>query len=201
MSSDPIPNDSDDLSQSDFENKEYKAIGTQVGFDPKRLGKLWYALSNFLHVKVPTSKEDRQSIYGDPTILRWKLDEVLKELDRLSQGTLIMSGFGETVSFSCDCGATNKRRSKLLKDGQLVSCINPKCPETWTVSFENNDFFFSTNTISVDCRQCQKTYTFPRKTMLDLRLDKVAHFDCDCGEKNYVKWQLMQAKNPNDKVP
>lgn len=195
ISQDPVGDKAGDFSQEDFEKLKYKKIGTQVGFCPKKLGKLWNACSSFLHVKIPKVKSDRVGSYGDQDALERKLEEVLIELESLAKGTLIMSGMGETVSFRCNCDATNKRRVLLLKDKQLINCINPACFESWEVEFDGDDVCFNRKTISVVCHSCSKPNLFAEKHMLDIDLNQVVEFNCTkCKEKNYVKWRLSQMK-------
>ncbi|MEQ8657128.1 MAG: hypothetical protein RIC24_07450 [Hyphomicrobiales bacterium] len=185
-----------DLSVEEFASLDYQEIGTQIGFDPKRIGKLWNALSSFLHVRLPRDDSYQLSRYGDLDRLRVKLAETVEELERLSKGTLVSSGIGAEVSIECTCGAMIKRRAELLKPGDVVSCIDPTCVERWDVGDEGDDLFFSRRMITVECKGCSSEHQFPEKVMLDLGLNKVAHFDCDCGERNFVRWALQQAANP-----
>ncbi|MBD1548530.1 hypothetical protein [Roseibium aggregatum] len=188
-----------DLTQEDYEAMEFVPVGSQVGFDPKKMGKLWNAISSFLHVKVPKLKSDKVTEYGDPAALEKKIDEVLVELERLSQGTLIGSGFGKTVRFDCICGTENKRRSSLLKEGQTINCISPDCIERWVVEFDGEDIEFVRKKINVPCRSCSVETAFPEKAMLDLGLNRQARFICqECGETNHVMWRLNQAVNKGE---
>lgn len=192
ISKEPISKE-DDLTKEDYEAIDYVEIGTHVGFDPKKMGKLWNAVSYFLHVKVPKQKHESVTEYGEPDTLAKKIDEVLVELERLSEGTLIASGLGETVSFKCECGAANKRRVSLLKDGQTVSCINPNCLERWSVRLEGDEISFLRKEISVPCRSCSAETAFPEKVMLGLERKQALHFTCDeCNENNFVMWRLQQ---------
>lgn len=192
MSRDPVRSGGRELSKEDFESIEYTKIGTQIGFDPQRLGKLWNALSSFLHVKLPRNTETQVHTYGDVDKLRARLAEAINELERLSTGTMIMGGFGPTVSFECECGTRNKRRAELLKNGDILSCTNRDCIERWEVEFEADEPLFVRRKVSVHCKGCGLENAFPEKAMLDLELNKVAHFVCKCGEKNYVRWGLQQ---------
>lgn len=188
----PVP-EGKEMTREDFEAVEYIKVGTQIGFDPERLGKLWNAISSFLHLRVPKDVNDHITTYADKDKLRRKVEEALAEIDRLSKGTLTMGGVGETVSFVCNCDTLNKRRAALLKHGQVVNCINPRCTESWTVEVEGDDIGFQRRSLSVTCRNCGKPTSFPEKVMLSLARNQVAHFECGCGEKNYVTWKLMQA--------
>lgn len=181
---------------SDFAGHDYVEVGTQVGFDARLLGKLWNALGSFLHVKIPTSRSDDVAAYGNLDAIRDKCNAVLIELRRLAQGTLIMNGVGEEVSFTCKCGTTNKRRADLLKQGQIISCIDPDCVEKWTVHIEGEDTFFEARSISVPCDVCGEMSRFPESFILKLEHNQIIKFTCHkCGHQNLVAWGLVRAKN------
>ncbi|MCC4245305.1 hypothetical protein [Stappia indica] len=193
ISKEPISKEGD-LTKEEYEAIEYVEIGTHVGFDPKKMGKLWNAVSHFLHVKVPKQKHESVTEYGEPDTLAKKIDEVLVELERLSEGTLIAGGLGETVKFKCECGAENKRRVSLLKEGQTVSCINPICLESWSVRVEGDEISFMRKEISVPCRSCLVESTFPEKAIFNLKLDQTGSFTCrECNKTNFFKWKMYSA--------
>ena len=195
ISKKPIQSHKAELSQQDYEEVEYQKIGTQIGFDPKKLGKLWNALSSFLHVSLPRTKEDATNAYGEKVKLRKKIAEALTELSRIGEGTLIVSGLGDTVSFTCGCGSLNKRRKALLKEKQIVNCINPDCPERYEATFENSKINFYRKEITVECQKCAEPISFPEKVMLELDLNMTIKFDCkNCTEMNFFKWRLFQVK-------
>ncbi|UES60238.1 hypothetical protein GFK91_31490 (plasmid) [Roseibium aggregatum] len=182
-----------DLTREDYETMEFVPVGSQVGFDPKKMGKLWNAISSFLHVKVPKVKSDRVTEYGDPAALVKKIDEVLAELEHLSQGTLIGSGFGETVSFTCDCGLKIMRRVAFLGEGQIVNCLSPECLESYTCIFNEEDIDFIRNTMRFNCYSCEAEITFPKNKAVKLQKETAEPIPCGrCGETNYIMWQLKQ---------
>lgn len=51
--------DDEDCSIENFSKYEYVEVGKQVGFDSAKLGKLWNALSSFLHIRRHTSNLTR----------------------------------------------------------------------------------------------------------------------------------------------
>lgn len=56
------------------EDEEYVPIGTQVGFDVKRIAKMWNALAKLaLHVRLPEHKDDHIADYGDKAPIRAKV--------------------------------------------------------------------------------------------------------------------------------
>lgn len=177
---------------------EFVEIGTEVGFDSKRVAKMWQALANLaLHVRLPEHKADYIPDYGDKAQVRTKVDEVVAELVRLSKGTMSFSGvpIEGDVSFECRCGEKNRRRASLLRHEQSVSCINPECMASWKTTKDGNEFFFESETVDVACSECTTPNLIDRRHVLAMRYDQTASFNCHtCGEINYVRWQLMQVR-------
>ncbi|WP_076070432.1 hypothetical protein [Sphingomonas montana] len=178
------------------EDDEYVPIGTEVGFDAKRIAKMWNALAKLaLHVRLPEHKDDHIADYGDKAKTRAKVEEVVAELERLAKGTMTFSGMGEQVLFVCSCGEKNKRRAGLLRDGRHVHCINPECKITWKATKDADGFTFELVTISVDCEACNVTNHMPWRYFLDMKHDEVGSFSCHtCRHKNYVQWRLTQVR-------
>lgn len=191
--------------QAEYEAEEFVEIGRQVGFDAKKLGKLWNGLGNFLHVRMPRSRDDDIQFFGDPSDVRRKVAEALVTLRELEAGTLISSGLGERVSFPCACGTSNARRAGLLKEGQVVNCLNPDCDERWTVQIEDGEHEFHRRQMAVTCTGCGMEGFFPEKQLHALPRNEVMRFDCsECGVSNFVMWKLMhlkRAEQPNDDPP
>jgi len=145
-------------------DEDYVQIGVEIGIDARKVARMWQALSNLaLHVRLPESKDDQIPEYGEQPAIRRKVEQVLIELERLAKGTMTFSGVpnGGDVSFVCTCGAKNKRRAKLLSDGQNVMCINPKCIETWKAVSEEGGFYFENVLVEVPCKICEKINSIP----------------------------------------
>jgi hypothetical protein len=178
------------------EDDDYVEIGTEMGFNPKRVAKMWQALANLaLHVRLPEHRNDHIPAYGDKAQIRAKVGDVVAELKRLSKGTMTYSGFGEEVHFTCSCGEKNRRRAGLLRDGQHVHCINPDCKQTWKAVQESDGFGFQQVTVPVNCEQCGAANHMPWRFFLDMKHDEVGSFSCHtCQHKNYVQWRLMQVR-------
>jgi hypothetical protein len=173
---------------------DFIPVGTQIGFNPNKLGKLWNALANAaLHITLPTNKDHSVAQYGNADKTREKVTEALHEIKRINEGTLISSGSGEVVSFRCFCGQKNKRRHGLLKDGQTISCISPTCDETY--DYVSSDSSFGRRVFNIKCCSCGKAKDFPKKIAEKLRNDQHIHFNCEgCAEKIYISWRLMQSQ-------
>lgn len=180
-----------------LEDEDYVAIGTEVGFNAKNIVKLWNALGRLaLHVRLPKTKDDHIPDYGDKAEVIAKVEEVVVELERLAKGTMTFSGIavGGNVSFNCTCGEKNKRRAKLLKQGQLVYCINPDCNETWKVEIDGKEVSFENVLVDVPCKACGVINLIPWRMVTKMKYDEMMKYPCrECGETNLVKWHLMQA--------
>ncbi|MBN8806657.1 MAG: hypothetical protein J0I47_00240 [Sphingomonas sp.] len=185
------------------EDDDFVEVGTEIGFDPKRISKMWQALAKLaLHVRVPKNRDDAIADYGDKTAIRAKVEEVVEELRRLAKGTMTFSGIGMEVSFDCPaCGEKNKRRAKLLRHGQQIHCINPNCKLTWKTEKQGEDFYFEPQTIDVNCESCRAECHLPWRYFMEMKHDEVGSFSCSCGHKNYVKWELAQVRPNSENEP
>jgi hypothetical protein len=178
---------------------DYVELGTEVGFNANKVAKMWQALAKLaLHVRLPEHKNDHIPDYGDRIAIRRKVEEVVAELERLSNTTMMMSGMGDEVRFDCSCGETNRRRSELLEEGQSVSCINPECVASWTVSKGEDGFSFNSEAMSITCTECGKPNLLHKRNVMSMAKGEVASFSCHtCGHKNFFMWKLMQAQLPS----
>lgn len=183
-------------------HEDFVDVGTEIGFDAKRITKMWNALSMLaLHVKLPKHKNDHIPEYGDQGQIRAKVEEVLAELERQSKATMSFSGFGETVSFDCTvCGEKNKRRAALLREGQRIFCIDPDCDAIWTVKKEGDEIGFQGETCDFACEACGRVKRLPWRFFSEkLKFGDRAVFDCrKCSHRNYVEWRLTQVTPANN---
>lgn len=173
-------------------------IGTQVGFDPQKIGRLWNALSGIaLHVRIPIKKADRFAKYSDKEAIRIKVIEALDEIRRIGEGTLISSGFGENINFTCYCGSKISRRLSLLKDRQKISCINPDCDETYEYFIDGQKFL--RRTIDVKCKSCGEVKNIPSNMVEAMKSDQHLSFNCvSCGDQIIIAYRLMQAQKKSE---
>ena len=192
---DPIPDGSEGPTLADFEKMEFLPIGTQVGFNPNKLGSIWHALSNLaLHTPVPENSGKDIQTYGNVEEIKSKIRETLLELKRLKDGNLLMSsGFGNITSFECVCGSTNKRSIDLLKHGQTINCINPECNESY--KFEQSKNLFLRRAFKVSCQLCEQEHELPKKTLEKMPVDKALPFKCEgCGDQITLVWRPMKGQ-------
>ncbi|WP_073833290.1 hypothetical protein [Pseudovibrio exalbescens] len=187
----PVPEDSLPLNREDYEAMQFLPLGTQVGFEPSKLGKLWNALAKLaLHIGIPTSKDVTVNQYGDVEKIACKVREALAEIREVSEGTLAFVGIGgQEVSFECSCGAKNKRRLELLNDGQTVNCIRPNCNESY--KYEQADMSFVRRVFEVVCSCCNYSNSIPQNIIDKLPTNRAYLLICSgCGENNYLSWEL-----------
>lgn len=177
-----------------FEALDWKPLGTQIGFNPNKLGALWHGLANVaLHIEIPTSKDTSVKQYGTMQAIISKVNQALAEINQISEGTLMTSGLGTEVSFECKCGTKNKRRLELLKDGQTINCINPGCVESY--AYVQSDMTFGRRTVTIACRSCGASHDIQKRIVEKLRTDQNIHFDCEgCGEVINLCWRLSQGQ-------
>lgn len=188
----------EEVSLAALQAEEYVEVGTQVGFDARSLDKLWQALGSFLHVRLPKSADDSLHLYGDSEALKTKVEEALGELLRLQNGTLVSSGWGRIVRFGCDCGFVNKRRVDLLQVGQVVSCLNPACLESWTVEIDGDDVAFHQRAVELGCHACRHVVNVANRQVLGFqRMQRMRMVCPNCAAENFFTWVLRhERKNP-----
>lgn len=191
----PLPDGLDPPTPEQFEGMDFVKVGTQVGFDPNVLGKLWNALSHLaLHINLPKNKDDHIPQYGDPIRIRAKVEEAFSEIKRIQSGTLISSGIGEVISFACPCGSTSRRRVTLLQNGQEVNCANPECAQSYTYLAAESAFV--PRMIDVVCKSCGETHLVPRKLAENLPKNHHIRVICACSQTIFVAWRLKQTQVP-----
>lgn len=195
ISTEPLEPNADTPTAEDYAEMNWVEVGTQVGFDPKKLGKLWHKLANAaLHVRIPQSSSDELRRYGDPQRIREAVFEALTEIERIDGSTLTSSGgTGTTMSFTCSCEMVNKRHHTLLKDQQIVNCISPKCYESYIYLSKTEEF--QRRVFTVKCVSCAEENFVPIGYMeKKLKIGSGLCVSCECGGETYIEWRLMQAQ-------
>lgn len=187
---------------ADFQAKEYVKLGEQIGFKIRVLNSLWQGLSNVaLHINVP---EDLQSIsmYGDIDAIKAKVAEAVAEFRRFEPGNLIMGSLSGANSFECiGCGSTIRRNADLLKEGQVISCFNPTCDESYTVQREAVEITYKRRLVPVNCKGCSTENFMLMKTAEKLRYRDVLTLICpDCHSTTFVRLALVQESAPTTAI-
>lgn len=167
--------------KEEFESIKYTPLGNQSGLKLNKLHKLWNGVSNAaLHIPVPSISSDSINIYGDKYKIRKKVTEVIAFLSDIT-GNLLMGGsFGEEYSFNCvACGTKIKRPISGLQDKTALSCINPKCQESYVIQKDKyDDFEVIRSVIKFSCCGCNEDLEVPIRVFKDLRFNQVLHIRC-----------------------
>ncbi|QHL91160.1 hypothetical protein GVO57_10455 [Sphingomonas changnyeongensis] len=182
------------------EDDDFMELGTQIGFNPSRISKLWNALAKLaLHVRLPENRDDHIPDYGDKAQVREKVEETIVELERLAKGTMDFSGLGEEVSFECPCGQRNKRRAELLEIGQVISCFNPQCSRSFKVQVEEDgSHTFELDAAEIPCAACGAITMAPQRELHKMKPGEMRIVRClKCGHENRIAWLLMRAELPS----
>lgn len=186
MSKTPVDPANPPRSVADYGNFEYVEVGTQVGFDIKKIGKLWNSLSGAaLHVQTPRSKNDDLSVYGDPEKIKATVEKALDLFRKVAKGNLLTSSPGPEVTYKCDgCGATIKRKMNLVYDGMIASCSSETCKESYVLTFNKLGVEFGRRQTTFLCGGCSTTIAIPKKQVEGLRMDQLLIAECEgCGAK------------------
>jgi hypothetical protein len=188
------PEEAHRVGKVDPADLEYVEVGRQVELRYNALARLHNALSGVaLHIKIPDAGEAVE-IYGDKGAIERKVEETLQELEAASAGTLLMGSMQSDISFECFCGSTIKRKAAMLQEGQVVCCNRPECKESYTVSLEGPDVYFTRRSHSLDCI-CKEPIDIPERMVRELKLGD--HLVAECGSckgETVFKWSLLAAQ-------
>lgn len=190
ISKSPIDQDNPPVTPEDYESFEYVKIGSQAALDVGKLGRLWNALSNTsLHISLPKARGEEIEIYGDSDKARGKITESLNEFKKILDGNLLSTGFGEEYYFYCiGCDTKLKRRVKLIKHGQMVTCLNPDCPESYYFSVEDGEIFHIRRLLNTTCADCGNSIEIPARFVDKLKVEQTLNADCaECGYNNRIR--------------
>lgn len=186
----PVDPNNPPQSVADFEKFEYVEVGTQIGFDIKKVGKLWNSLSGAaLHVQTPKSKDDGRSIYGDFDKIKAKVEKAIGLFRKVAKGNLLVSSPGPEVSYKCDgCGAIINRKMSLVYNGMVASCSSELCNESYILTIRKSDVEFGRRQLSFPCDGCDTTIEIPAKLAEGLRIDQSLTAECEyCGHKALIR--------------
>lgn len=190
ISTTPLTKGSDLNTKEDYEALTYVPVGTQVGLNFKKLGKLWNALSNVaLHVSFPQQKNDQISIYGDIDSIKLKVIETIEELKNFETNSLITSGFGKEYHFECiGCGILLKRKLDLLRSGQIINCVSQLCNESYVIHIEDNQISHGRRVYETPCNKCNSIIQIPHKQLELLHIGQSLHIDCKfCKTPSHIE--------------
>lgn len=177
----------------EFESLKYTPLGTQSELNFNKLHKLWNGLSSVaLHIPVPSISSGDLNIYGHKENIKKKVYAVTSFLSGM-KGNLLMGGsFGKEYVFNCfTCDTKIKRPVKNLQHQTVVSCINPKCQESYILQKDKTDEFeVIRRVIKFSCAGCEGDLDVPSRVFRDLRFDQVLNIRC--GKCNVLSEVIMR---------
>lgn len=196
ISKTPVDPNNPPMSASDYEKLEYVDVGTQMGFDIKKIGRLWNSLSGVaLHVQIPKSRNDDLSVYGEPTIIKTKVEAALKLFRELEKGSLLASSPGPEITYQCDgCGEAIKRKLGLVYNGMVASCSSESCNESYALTVRESGVDFGRRLLTLTCDGCGSTIEIPSRLIDGLRNDQSLTAECgDCRHKTLIRLRPCKA--------
>lgn len=178
-----------------LEDLEYVELGMQSELRYIALGKLHNSLSNVaLHVQIPALGKPL-SIYGELETVQRKVEETLVELELAAVGNLLVGSREMDCNFKCGCGSTIKRKAALLREGQVVSCPNPDCEESYVYSIEGGEAWFTRRAYIIPCGACAGELDMPFRFVNGLKPDSILNVECHkCGATTKFRWTLSMSK-------
>jgi prolyl 4-hydroxylase len=169
-------------------------------FDPQAVGLLWQNLTTAaLHARNPENAADPVAEFGEGAIIKAHVQQALAELRRLSAAPAAAGDLGPELSWDCACGTNNNRFAAMLRDGQHVSCSNPRCNWTWVARGAGSAFQLQPLAAQVVCKACARPDTLPLGWLRKLKFGDSAKWNCPgCAEENQARLVFSQLANPND---
>lgn len=167
--------------REEFESIEYTPLGTQSELKLNELHSLWHGVSNVaLHIPVPSILSENINIYGEKDKIRKKVSEVVVFLSNMKGNLLVGGSFGEDYSFNCFvCDTKIKRPVSSLQNKIALSCINPKCQESYVIQKDKHDNFeVIRSVIKFKCLGCNEALEVPTRTFKDLRFNQILNIRC-----------------------
>lgn len=167
--------------REEFESIEYTPLGTQSELKLNELHSLWHGVSNVaLHIPVPSILSENINIYGEKDKIRKKVSEVVVFLSNMKGNLLVGGSFGEDYSFNCFvCDTKIKRPVSSLQNKIALSCINPKCQESYVIQKDKHDNFeVIKSVVKFKCLGCNEELEVPTRTFKDLRFNQILNIRC-----------------------
>lgn len=187
--------------KEEFESLKYIPIGTQSELNLNKLHQLWNGLSNVaLHIPVPSISSSNLNIYGDKEKIKKKVSEVISLLSSMKGNLLVGGSFGAEYCFNCIvCDTKIKRPVKNLQQESVVSCINPKCQESYLVQKDRNgDLEAIRRIFQFSCKGCNEYLNVPMRAFRELRLDQKLNIRCSkcCLLSEVIMRPLIKTNEP-----
>ncbi len=170
------------------------------GFDAQTVGQLWQHLtSSALHARNPEHQADPITEFGDTVIIKGHVERALAELRRVSKVTDASADLGCEITWLCACDTQNARFSGLLRDGQHVSCGNPRCHWTGIARAAGETFEIQPLPAQVTCKSCGRADTLPLGWLRSLKFGDVSKWNCPgCHTTNQARLIFTQLEGADE---
>jgi prolyl 4-hydroxylase len=157
-------------------------------FDPRTVGLLWQNLTAALHARNPEHQGDPIPEFGEAGTIKAHVEQALAELRRMSAGSTAAQDLGAEITWGCACTTQNRRFAGLLRDGQQVSCSNPRCHWTWVAREAGDTFQMQPLPAQVTCSSCGRSDTLPLGWLRKLKFGDIAKWNCPgCAGENQAR--------------
>jgi len=176
----------------EFASIKYTPLGNQSELNLSNLHKLWNGVSNVaLHIPVPSITSGNINVYGDKKKIREKVSDVISFLSDIKGNMLIGGSFGKEFSFDCfACGTKIKRPVSGLQLKTALSCINPKCQESYVIQKDKYDNLeVIRSVIKFSCSGCNEELEVPINAFKELRFNQILNIRC--GKCNTLSEVIM----------
>lgn len=174
-----------------------------AAFDPKAVGLLWQQLTTAaLHARNPEHQADPIPEFGDSTVIKAHVEASLAALRGLSAGAAASEDLGPEISWQCVCSTRNTRFAGMLRDGQQVSCSNPRCHWTWVARGTGQSFELQPLPAEVTCKSCGRSDTLPLGWLRKLKFGDTAKWNCPgCAEENQARLVFSELEKHDEAAP
>lgn len=171
--------------KEEFESIKYTLLGNQSELKLNKLHQLWNGLSNVaLHIPVPSISSTALNIYGDKEKIKQKVSEAVSFLSAMKGSLLAGGALGRVYGFNCfACDTKIKRPVNNLDQQTTVSCVNPKCQESYVIQKDKSgEFEVIRCVINFLCAGCNECLDVPSRVFQELRFDQKLNIKCEnCG--------------------
>lgn len=166
-----------------YEQLDWKLLGTQSELDVRNLSRLWHKSSSFLHLDMENRTEQDLIQIMEPFVER-----ATNFLLEAYAGNLVFAMLPRTLTFECDCGTQIKRNAELLKEGMIINCPNPRCEESFSSVLSAGELILQNRGITFACPRCSVEIKVPGNMIDKLRGDQRINWHCHkCDQSGFIK--------------
>lgn len=187
------PNTHHEGQLEDIAPEAWVHIGEQKEVDVGNLQSLYQALSSFLHVSVPKTK-DRVTTSFQAEPARRTLERALTFLQEFCEETALLPLPFRKYSFSCSCGYINQRSAVWLQEGRIFSCGRRNCDESYEIKASVEGFNAERRQFILKCHNCNEEIGIPMAAIPNRA--SMYRFSCmHCNAEHELSWQPVYKRH------